>query len=149
MAFTRDQQQNYVYPKHVINISLKFSFRNSFFTVGGVFWLNQINGHSPKHSKSRVSSGLYVSYCLKNVTILYSFCKRKHVGQAGPDLQFVSVVMSVYDSHLTFLFLVGEEGPAHLSKPEEFSLKPCLIEGGLLLRPSVKVVTSTGRCDSL
>ena len=55
--------------------------------------------------------------------------------------------MSIYDSHLTFLFLVGAEEPAYLSKPEEFSLQLCLIEGGLLLPPGVKVVTSTGRCD--
>ena len=130
-------------------MSFKLSFRNSFFTVGGVFRLIQINGHSPKHSESRVSSGLYVSICLKNVTIFHSFCKRKHVGQAGPDLKFVLVVMSIYDSRLTFLFLVGAERRAYLSKPEEFSLQLCLIEVGLLLPPSVKVVTSTARCDSL
>ena len=114
-----------------------------------MFWLNQINGHIPKHSESRVSSGLYVYLCLKNVTILHSFCKRKQVGQVGPDLQFALVVMSIYDSHLTLLFLLGTEGPAHLSKPEEFSIQLCLIEGSLLLPPSVKVVTSTARCDSL
>ena len=44
--------------------------------------------------------------------------------------------------------MVGAEGPAYLSKPEEFSLQLCLIEGGLLLPPGVKVVTSTARCDS-
>ena len=47
---------------------------------------------------------------------------RKYVGQAGPDLHFVFVVMSKSDSSLTFLLLVGAEGPAYLSKPEEFSL---------------------------
>ena len=114
-----------------------------------MFRLNQINGHSPKYSESHVSSGFYVSLCLKNVTFLYSFCERKHVGQAGPDLQFVLVVMSIYDSRLTFLFLVGAEGPAYLSKPKKFSLQLCLIEGGLLLPPGVKVVTSRARCDSL
>ena len=108
-----------------------------------------MNGHSPKYSENRVSSGLCVSLCLKNVRFLHSFCKRRHEGQAGPDLQFLLVVMSIYDSHLTFLFLVGAEGPAYLSKPEEFSLQLCLIESGLLLPPDVKVVTSTTRCDSL
>ena len=62
MAFTPDQQQNYVYSKHAINVSLKLTFRNSFFAVGGVFWLNQINGHNLKYSESRVSSALYVSF---------------------------------------------------------------------------------------
>ena len=94
----------------------------------------------------------YVFLFLKNVTFLHSFYTRKHVGEAGPDLQFVLVVMSKYDSRLTFLFLVGAEGPAYLSKPEEFSLQLCLIGGGLLLPPDVKVLTSTAtstaRCDS-
>ena len=130
-------------------MSLKSSFRNSFFTVGEVLWLNQINGHSPKYSEIRASSGLYVSLCLKNVTFLHSFYKQKHVRQAGPNLQFILVVISKYDSRLTFLFLVGAEGPAYLSKPEEFLYQLCLIEGGLLLPPDVKVLTSTTRCDSL
>ena len=88
-------------------------------------------------------------FALKNVTILHSFCKRKHVGQAWPDLQFVLVVISIYDSRLTFFFLVGVEGPAYLSKLEEFSLQLCLTEGGLLLPPDVKVITSAARCESL
>ena len=61
-----------------------------------------------------------------------------------PDLQqdfFVLVVMSIYDFRLTFLFLVGAEGPGYLSKTEEFSPQLCLIEGGLLLPLGVKVVT--------
>ena len=66
------------------------------------------------------------------------FLQGKHVGQVGPDLQFILVVMSKYNSRLTFLFLVGAEGPVYLSKPEEFSLQLCLIEGGLLLPPDVK-----------
>ena len=53
--------------------------------------------------------------------------------------------MSIYHPCLTFLFLVGAEGPAYLSKPKEFSLQRFLIEGGLLLPPGVKVVTSTVR----
>ena len=146
MTFSRDQHQNYVYSKHAINTSLKLPFRNSFFTVGWVFWLNQINGHSPKYSESRLSSGLNVTLCLKNVTFLHSFCKRKHIGQAGQDLQFVLIVTSIYDSGLTFLFLVGVE---YLSKPEVFSLRPFLIEGGHLLPSGVKMVTSTARCNSL
>ena len=48
--------------------------------------------------------------------------------------------MSKYDSRLTLLFLVEADGPAYLSKPEEFSLQLCLIEGGLLLPPDVKAV---------
>ena len=36
VAFTRDQHQNYIYSKHPTNVSLKLSFRNSFFPVGGV-----------------------------------------------------------------------------------------------------------------
>ena len=107
------------------------------------------SGHSPKYSGSRVSSGLYAFFCLKNVTFLHSFSKRKHIGHVGPDLQFVWVVKSIYDSLLRFLFLVGAEGPAYLSKPEEFLLQLCLIEGRLLEPPDVKVVTSTARCDSL
>ena len=114
-----------------------------------MFWLNQINGHSQKYSESRVSSGLYVSLCLRNGTFPNSFCKRKHVGLVGPDLQFLLVVTSIYDFLLTFLFPVGAEGPAYLRKPEEFSLQLCLIEGGLLLLPNVKVLASTARCDSL
>ena len=114
-----------------------------------MFWLNQINGHNPKYSESRVSSGLCVSLCLKNVTFLHSFCKWKHVGRVGLDLQFTLVVVSIYDSRLTFLFPVGAEGPAYLSKAEEFSIQLCLIEGGLLLPPGVQVVTSTMRYDSL
>ena len=77
------------------------------------------------------------------------FLQRKHVRQVGPYLQFILVVMSKCDSHLTFLFLVGAEGPSYLSKPEEFSLQLCLIEGGLLLPLDIKVLTSTARCDSL
>ena len=73
----------------------------------------------------------------------------KYVGQAGPDLQFLLAVISIYDSRLTFLFLVGAEGPAYLSKPQEFSLQLCLMEGGLLLPLGVKVISSTARCDSL
>ena len=121
----------------------------SWFFLPRLFWLNQINGHSPKYSESRVSSGLYVSLCLKNVTILYSFCKQKHVGQKGPDLQFTLVGISIYDSRLTFVFLVRAEGPVYLSKLEEFLLQLCLIEYGLLLPPGVKVVISTARCNSL
>ena len=129
-------------------MSLTLLFRNSFFTVGGVFWVNQINGHSPKYSKSHVSSGLHVFLCLKNVTFLHSTGKWKHVGQAGPDLQFVLVVISIYDSRLTFLLLVGTEKLPYWSKPEEFSLQPYLIEGCLLLLLGGKVVTSTARCNS-
>ena len=77
------------------------------------------------------------------------FKQERHVGQAGPDLQLILVLMSKYDSRLTLLFLVGAEGPANLSKPEEFSLQLCLIEGGLLLPPDVKVSTSTVTCDFL
>ena len=66
------------------------------------------SGHSPKYSESRVSSGMYVFLCLKNVTFLHSFCKRKHIDHVGPDLRFVLVVMSIHDSRLTFLFLVGD-----------------------------------------
>ena len=106
-------------------------------------------GYNPKYFESRVLSGLYVSLCLKNITILHSLCKRKNVRQAGPDLQFVLVAMSIYDSRLTFLFLVGAEGPAYLSKTEKFSLLLCLIEDGLLLPPGVRVSASTTRCDSL
>ena len=73
----------------------------------------------------------------------------KYEGQARPDLKFILEVMSKYDSRLTLLFLVGAEGPANLSKPEEFSLQLCLIEGGLLLPPDVKVSTSTVTCDFL
>ena len=93
-----------------------------------------------------------VSLCLKNVTFLHSFCNRKHVRQTGPDLLFVLLLKSIYDSRLTFLFLVGVEGPAYLSKPEEFSLQLCLTEGGLLLPrfvTDVKVGSSTMRCNSL
>ena len=79
--------------------------------------------HSTKYSESHVLSGLYVSLCLKNVTFPHSFHKWKHVGQAGPDLQFVLVGMSLHGSCSTFLFLVGAEGPAYISKPEEFSLQ--------------------------
>ena len=57
--------------------------------------------------------------------------------------------MCIYDFRLTFLFPVGAEGPACLSKPEELSLQFCVIEGVLLLLPGVKVVTSMARCDSL
>ena len=57
------------------------------------------------------------------------------------------------DEYIWFPFTMfisgGAEGPAYLSKPEEFSLQLCLIEGSLLLPPSIKVVTSTTRCDSL
>ena len=88
--------------------------------ITDLFWLNQINGHSLKYSESRVLSGLHVCFCLKNVTFLHSFCKRKYVGQAGTYLQYVLVVMNIYDSRLTFLFLVEAEGSAYLSKPEEF-----------------------------
>ena len=70
-----------------------------------------MNGYSPKYSESGVSSSLYVSLSLKNVAFLHSFCKRKHVGQAGPDSQFVLVVMSIYDFRLTYLILVGENDP--------------------------------------
>ena len=57
------------------------------------------------------------------------------------------------DEYIWFPFHIfissGEEGPAHLNKPEEFSLKLSLIEDGLLLPPSVKVVTSMARCNTL
>ena len=49
----------------------------------------------------------------------------------GSDLQFALVVVSKYDSRLTFFFLVEAEGLAYLSKPEEFSLQLWLIQGGL------------------
>ena len=83
----------------------------------------------------------------KECNIPQFFLQGKHVDRAGPD--FILVVMSKYDSRLTLLFLVGAEGPANLSKPEEFSLQLCLIEGGLLLPPDVKVSTSTVMCDFL
>ena len=149
MTFTQDQQQNFVYSNHAVKMSLKLSFRNSFFIVGGVFWLSQINGHSPKYSESHVLCCLYVSLCLKNVPFLHSFYKRKQVGKTGLNLQFVVVVVSLYDSRLTFLFSVGAKRPAYLSKPEEFTLQPCLIEGGILLPPDFKVFPPTVRCESL
>ena len=70
------------------------------------------------------------------------FLQGKHVGRAGPDLEFILEVMTKYDSRLTLLFLVGAEGPAYLNKTEEFSDQLCLNEGGLLLPPDVKVLTS-------
>ena len=85
----------------------------------------------------------------KECNIFPFFLQEKHVGQAEPDLQFILVVMSKYDSCLKLLFLVGAHGPAYLSKPDEFSLQLCLIEGGFLLLPDVKVLTSTARSDSL
>ena len=154
MTFIRDQQQNYVYSKHAVNMPLQLLPRNCFFTVGRVFWLNQINRHSPKYSESRSWSGLYVYFYLKKVTFLHSFSKQKYVGQAGSDLQFVLAVITKSDSRLTFLFLVvvmggGRVGPANLNKPEEFSLHLYLIDNGLMLPPGVKVVISTASCDSL
>ena len=129
MSFTRDQQQNYVYSKHAIQVSLKLSFRNSFLTVGGAFWLNQIKGDGLKYSESCVSSGLYVSLFLKNVTYLHSFCKWKHIGKGGG---FTVCLGS--DKYVLFSFA---------------PLQLFLIEGGLFLPPEIKVVTSTARCESL
>ena len=149
MAFTQDQQQNFVYSYHAVKMSLKLSIRNSFFIVGGVFWLNQINGHSPNYSESHVLCCQYVSLCLKNVPFLRSFCKHKQEDKTGLNLQFFVVVMSIYDSRLTFLSLVGAKRPAYLSKPEEFTFQPCLIEGGILLPPDFKVFPPTVRCESL
>ena len=117
MVFTQHQQQNYVYSKHAIKMLLKMSFRK--FLHCGWSVLTK-SGHSPKYPESHVLSGLHVSLCLQNVTFSHSFCKWKHVSQAGPDLQFVLVVRSIYDSHSTFLFLVGAEGPANLSKLKSF-----------------------------
>ena len=77
------------------------------------------------------------------------FLQAKACRSGGARFTVVLVMMSTYDSRLTFLCLVGAEGPAYVSKPEEFSLQLCLMEGGLLLPPGVKVVTSTTRCDSL
>ena len=110
-----------------------------------MFWLNQINGHSPKYSDSRAC----IFPLFKECNIPPFFLQGKHVDQAGPDLQLILVVASKYDSRLTLLLLVGAEGPANWTKPEEFPLQLCLIEGGLLLPPDVKVLTSTARCDSL
>ena len=86
---------------------------------------------------------------LKECNIPPFFLQVEACRSSGPDLQFALVVVSIYDSRLTFLFPVGAEGPAYLSKAEEFSIQLCLIEGGLLLPPGVQVVTSTMRYDSL
>ena len=133
------------------NISLFFEAYKKIF-VDNLFSVVLTKSNKRKQPKilwSCISSGLYVSLGLKNVTFLHSFCKWKHVGQAGPDLQFLLAVISIYDSRLTFLFLVGADRPAYLSKPEEFSLQLCLMEGGLLLPPGVKAISSMARCDSL
>ena len=45
------------------------------------------------------------------------FLQGRYVGQSGPDLQFILVVMNKYDSHLKLLFLAGAEEPAYLSEP--------------------------------
>ena len=107
------------------------------------------SGHSPKYFESRVPSGLCVFLCLKNVTFLHSFCKRKHIGQVGPDLRFVLVVMSIHDSRLTFLFLMGDRRTCILQQTWRVFTSALFNWGGLLVPPDVEVVTSTARCDSL
>ena len=145
-----------IYHYHHKQFTIKFftSQATNIFPIFSYTFLTVVLTKSDKRTRPKIFWKLcfvwLVCFPLRKECNIPPFFLQAEACRSGEAWSSVVLVeMSIYDSRLTFLFLVGAEGTAYFSILEEFSRQVRLIEGGLLLTPGVKVVTSTAKCGSL